>query len=383
MFAEIHDELRGVARDLLGSARPGGRPPGTPRKADPDGGINWRLLAEAGWLGLEVPGALDGADATFAEVAVILQELGRAAACTPYLGIVVLGSGTLTQLEPGPDRDKLLREAAAGAAAPVAALADGNDDSAKPPFRLERSAHGWRVHGRAAFVPDATEASRLLLLALDPSGTPVIVAAEPQTSGLGLTAQPVLDATRRFALLTADNVEVPEASVWRFAGDPRAAVGRLLDRAAVAVACDSLGLSEAMLDATVAYAKVRQQFGRPIGSFQAVKHACADMLVQVTVSRELVAAAVHRLAADNAANAADNAAEDPDATVAASMAKSYTTSAAVDVVGQAMQLHGGMGYTWESGIHVYLKRAALNRSLFGSPAAHRRRLAGRYRLSPR
>jgi alkylation response protein AidB-like acyl-CoA dehydrogenase len=228
------------------------------------------------------------------------------------------------------------------------------------------------VHGRAAFVPDAAEASRLLLLALDPSGMPVIVAAEPQTSGLGLTAQPVLDATRRLALLTADNVEVPETSVWRFAGDPQVAVGRLLDRAAVAVACDSLGLSEAMLDATVAYAKVRHQFGRPIGSFQAVKHACADMLVQVAVSRELAAAAVGQLAA-----------EDPGATVASSMAKSYATSAAVDVVGRAMQLHGGMGYTWESGVHVYLKRAALNRSLFGSPAAHRRRVAGRYRLSPR
>ncbi len=140
--------------------------------------------------------------------------------------------------------------------------------------------------------------------------------------------------------------------------------------AAVAVACDSLGLSEAMLDATVAYARVREQFGRPIGSFQAVKHACADMLVQVSVARELVTRAVRQLADDP---------DDPDATVAASMAKSYASSTAVAVAGQAMQLHGGMGYTWESGIHRYLKRATLNRSLFGSPAAHRRRLAARYR----
>jgi alkylation response protein AidB-like acyl-CoA dehydrogenase len=122
-----------------------------------------------------------------------------------------------------------------------------------------------------------------------------------------------------------------------------------------------------MLAATVAYAKVREQFGRPIGSFQAVKHACADMLVQVSVARELVAQAVNQLAD-----------HDPQATVAASMAKSHACGTAVDVVGKAMQLHGGMGYTWESGIHVYLKRAVLNRSLFGSPAAHRGRLAGRY-----
>ena len=123
-----------------------------------------------------------------------------------------------------------------------------------------------------------------------------------------------------------------------------------------------------MLSATTSYAKVRHQFDRPIGSFQAVKHACADMLVRISVSRQLVGAAVGAIAEGR-----------PDAGVAAAMAKSYATTAAVDVVGKAMQLHGGIGYTWESGVHVYLKRAALNRSLFGSPAEHRRQLAQRYR----
>ena len=139
------------------------------------------------------------------------------------------------------------------------------------------------------------------------------------------------------------------------------------DRAAVAVACDSLGVAEAMLAATVDYAKVRHQFGRPIGSFQAVKHACADMLVQTSVARQLVDAAVVEVGR--------RASTRPST---AAMAKSYACGAAVDVVGKAMQLHGGIGYTWESGVHVYLKRAALNRSLFGSPAEHRRRLAARY-----
>jgi alkylation response protein AidB-like acyl-CoA dehydrogenase len=369
-LAEIHDELRAVARDLLGKRSPGAA-------------IDWRLLAESGWLGLEVPGALDGADATFAEVAVVLEEMGRAAARSPYLGAVVLGVGVLTLVEPSPGRDDLLRKTASGGVIPAAALMSGDHDSAsgdntvggeddraggEAPFRIERSSRGLRVHGRAAFVPDAAEAGRVLLLAADPGGVPVIVAAEPGARGLGVIAQPVLDATRGLGLVTADGVEVPEASVWRFDGDPRASVRRLLDRAAVAVACDSLGLSEAMLAATVTHARMRQQFGRPIGSFQAVKHACADMLVQVSVTRELVSAAAARLAGDG-----------PDASVAASMAKSHACGSAVDVVGKAMQLHGGMGYTWESGIHVYLKRAVLNRSLFGSPAAHRRRLAARYR----
>jgi len=186
--------------------------------------------------------------------------------------------------------------------------------------------------------------------------------AEPAVT---VTPQPVLDETRRLATVTADDVEAAE--VLRFDGDPGEAVRRLKDRAAVAIACDSLGLCEAMLSATVGYAKVRRQFDRPIGSFQAVKHACADMLVSIAVSRQLVDAAVQAVAEDRL-----------DAGVAAAMAKSYVCGVAVDVAGKAMQLHGGIGYTWESGIHVYLKRAALNRSLFGSPAAHRRELAKRY-----
>jgi alkylation response protein AidB-like acyl-CoA dehydrogenase len=167
--------------------------------------------------------------------------------------------------------------------------------------------------------------------------------------------------------VSADDVGVAESSVWPFDGDPGLHVQRLLDRAAVAVACDSLGVAEAMLSATVSYAGVRHQFGRPIGSFQAVKHACADMLVRISVARQLVRTAVDAVAERRS-----------EVSTTAAMAKSYACGAAVEIAGKAMQLHGGIGYTWESGIHAYLKRAALNRSLFGSPAAHRKRLAQRY-----
>jgi alkylation response protein AidB-like acyl-CoA dehydrogenase len=202
-------------------------------------------------------------------------------------------------------------------------------------------------------VPDAEGADRVLVIA---NGG---VAA----AAVAVTPQPVVDETRHLATVTADSV----SEALRFDGDPEAQLQRLRGRAAVAVACDSLGISEAMLSATVAYAKVRHQFGRPIGCFQAVKHACADMLVRISVSRQLVRDAVEAFVEDR-----------EDVAVAASMAKSYACAAAVDVAGKAMQLHGGIGYTWESGIHVYLKRAALNRSLFGSPAAHRKELAKRY-----
>lgn len=374
-LAEAREELRAIARELLGKVRP---------PAAPD----WGLLASSGWLGLEVPSELDGADATFAEVAVVAEEFGRAAASGPYLGSGVLGVGTLSALARSADRDALLSAAATGTEVPVAVLADGASAADGVPFWLAKVAGGGlRLRGQAAFVPDAAEATRFLMLARAiEDGAPVIVAVDPQAPGVAVEPQPVVDESRRLALVRADGVAVDAASIWRFAGDPQAAVRRLLDRGAVAVACDSLGLSEAMLSATVSYAKVREQFGRPIGSFQAVKHACADMLVKVRISRELVTAAVIALAGDDAAaggatGEANGAGPGTvaDASAAAWMAKAYACEAAVEVTGAAMQLHGGIGYTWESGLHRYLKRAALNRALFGSPAAHRARLAARYR----
>jgi len=239
-------------------------------------------------------------------------------------------------LEPTPERDDLLRRVANGDCR-LSVAGDGETD----------------------LVADAARADRLLVVARDPDGDPFVASVTPGDAA----PRPVLDATRDFARVTVTHV----GEGWRFASDPKAAVQRLRDRAAVALACDSLGLSEAMLEATVAYAGVRRQFGRPIGSFQAVKHACADMLVQVTLGRELVRAAVDALVADA-----------PDASVAASMAKAHMCGAAVDIAGKAMQLHGGVGYTWESGVHAYLKRATLNRAWFGSPAEHRRRIATRY-----
>jgi alkylation response protein AidB-like acyl-CoA dehydrogenase len=322
---EFHDELRAVAREQLDKA---------------GDEVQWRQVADAGWAGLEVPEELGGAGASFVETAIVLEELGRAATRSRYLGHV-LAVGALTALSPSASRDALLERIGAGA---PAAFASG--------FTLRNGV----VSGRTEFVPDAEGADTVLLLA-DDDGTPTIVSS-PE---LAVVAQPVLDESRALAIVTADGAAVSEA--WPLPVDP----STLRDRAAAAVACDSLGVAEAMLTATVDYVKVRQQFGRPIGSFQAVKHACADMLVQTSVARQLVDAAVTQVAAG------------ADASVAVAMAKSYACGTAVDVVGKAMQLHGGIGYTWESGVHAYLKRAMLNRALFGSPAAHRQRLALRYR----
>ena len=328
-FTEFHDELRAVACDLLAKDREPG----------------WQELVDAGWVGIEVPDDLGGAGASFAETAILLDQIGRAAGATGYLGNGVLTVGALAATA-GPDSETLLGQVARGELRMAVAFGE---------FALD----GSRLSGHAEFVPDAVGTDHLLVVAGSATGTGLALVPSRE---LTVEVQPVLDETRRLATVTAD--AAPVATVLGFAHDR--GVAALLDRAAVAIACDSLGVAEQMLTATVDYVRVRHQFGRPIGSFQSVKHACADMLVHIEVSRRLVADAVALVAAGG------------DTEIAAAMAKAHATSTAVTVAGKAMQLHGGIGYTWESGIHAYLKRAALNRSLFGSPAAHRKKLAQRY-----
>jgi len=327
-FAEFHGELRSLAGDVLAKDS------------------SWPALVDAGWTGLEVPESLGGAGASFTETAVVCEEIGRAAAATNYLG-GVLAVGALRMTTSG---DEVLGGIASGAAR-AAVVIDGIE------------LHNGKLYGTAEFVPDAVGADRLMVVVVDGDEAVLL-----EATGLAVAAQPVVDQTRSLATVSADG---HSAGAVLGTVDVQA----LRDRAAVAVACDSLGLAQAMLDATVSYAKVRNQFGRPIGSFQAVKHACADMMVSLAVSRQLVDAAVAAVAGDAESTTAAAMA----ASMAPSMAKAFVTGKAVEIVGKAMQLHGGIGYTWECGIHVYLKRAALNRSLFGSPAAHRERLSERYR----
>ncbi len=333
-FAELHAQMRSVARDVLSTGRP-----------------DWTLLTRAGWPGLEIAETLGGSGVSFAETALVTEELGRAAALGPHLG-VMLAVGALLTIGDDGDRDRLLARTAEGGERPVAVLPTGENPGSV--FRLHDD---QSVDGTAEFVPDAGQATRLLIPARAPDGTMVLADCAP--SQLIVTPQPVLDETRALATVTADRA--PADRIWTLP-----ALACLIDRGAVAVAADSLGLAEAMLKGTVDYVGMRHQFGRPIGSFQAVKHACADMLVKIRVARQLVDVAV------------DAIVDGGDTSASAAMAKAYATETAVFVAGTAMQLHGGIGYTWESGIHVYLKRAGLNRSLFGSPRAHRRTLAARY-----
>jgi alkylation response protein AidB-like acyl-CoA dehydrogenase len=308
----IREELRAVAREQLS-------------KLAPYADFDRTQLAMTGWTGLEVTETLDGAGVTFAETAVVLEELGRAAVRSGFVG-TMLAVSALNECDQSFGCEDLLRRLASGETTAAVIVDD------------------------AEFVLDAPSVDVILHCTAEG----VVLLHEPQVE-----VRPLVDATREIG-------SVSNAAGEAFEWTSEAGWQRVRDRAALAIACDSLGVMEAMLQRTVAYAGTREQFGRAIGSFQAVKHACADMLVHVTIAHELVGTAVLAVA------------EGQDATVAASMAKSYVCDAAVQDAGKAMQLHGGIGYTWEGDVHRYLKRALLNRDLFGSPIAHRALLARRY-----
>lgn len=346
-FAELHDELRAVAADVLAA-----------RVGEP---VDSAVLAELGWTGLEVVDELDGAGASFREVAVVAEQLGRNVNGGGYFGSAVLGVGLLNHLRPGTVRDGLLTGIATGRTTVTVAIP--SEGEAQPGFVVEDAADGPRITGRAPLVLDAQGADVLLVPVRLPDGRSAVAAVGRDAVGLAVRVRPVVDETRSLADVSAESVLLAADALLGYA-DGADESGALTARARAAIACDSLGVAAAMLDATVDYVAVRQQFGRPIGSFQAVKHACADMAVQIAVSRQLVATAV--------ATVADGS---PDAPRVAAMANAYTTEAAVAAAGEAMQLHGGIGYTWEAGIHRYLKRATLNRALFGSPTQLRRELA--------
>lgn len=324
MDFELSDEqraLRGAARDLLATGA------SSERVRDAlDAGIDrelWKQVAAQGWTALELPADRGGLGLGLVEVAVLAEELGRTVAPVPYVS-VALAIGALLH--------------AADVDAPVGEWLD----------RLAAGELMAAAGETGGLVVDAPHAGLAVLADGDR-----VLAAELQPAP---EAEEAMDRTRRVAWLEApgDAVQVGGAD----------AAGRLRDRACVAYAAEMLGASERMLEVATEYAKTREQFGRAIGSFQAVKHRLADMLVDVEGMRS---------AAYYAAWAVDAGAD--DATVAASVAKAWCGEASQRVLESALQVHGGIGFTWEHDLHLYLKRAHLDRTLFGDPAAHYLRVA--------
>jgi alkylation response protein AidB-like acyl-CoA dehydrogenase len=378
-LSEEQERLRDSARELLArecamdrvrkvAAEPAGH----------DAGL-WRTFAEAGWLGVLVPEAQGGAGLSLLDAAVLLHELGRAVAPGPFLASSV---GAVVALREGGSRaqqEEWLPRIASGEAIATLALFEGAEprlEAGALRDRASRRAGGFLLDGAKLFVEYGHLAD--LVLAAFRTARP---RAGGEFDGVGLFAVPggarglrreplvSVDETRRSAELRFRGVALPRTALLAGEGSRRApdsarAIRRCLEACAVAVAAESLGGAERALERAVEYVKVREQFGRAVGSFQAVQHMAADAAARIEPARALVW---------YAAWAFD---ERPrEAALAASMAKAACCDVYRAVARTAVEMHGGIGFTWENDMHFYLKRSLANAAAFGDSDWHRERVA--------
>jgi alkylation response protein AidB-like acyl-CoA dehydrogenase len=357
-------ELRTAVRDLLDDASTSAKVRALAETADGFDADLWRHFVEMGLPGIEIGEEHDGAGAAFGDLAVVLVELGRHLTGTGLAATTVLGAGGLLAAPESAVAAEWLPRIAAGEARATAAVLGADGDVTTAGFMATREGDDWVLSGTAACVADAAAADVLVLRARAGEGSDLLVAVEAGTPGLTLAPAPMLDITRRFADVTANDLRVPPSGLVAAGETASRAVTRLLDRAELAAACDALGAAERGLQLTVDYAKTRVQFDREIGSFQAVKHRCTDMYIAVETARIALQDGLDRYDAD------------PDqASAAASRAKAYCCDAAAQVVEDGVDLHGGIGFTWEHDMHLLVKRARLDQALYGDSRLHRRRVA--------
>jgi alkylation response protein AidB-like acyl-CoA dehydrogenase len=325
----------------------------------------WTTCAELGWTGLEIPEEHGGSGMSFRELAVVLDELGRALTPLPVLASVVLGTGAVLAAGDAEQRATWLPALAAGERRLTVALGgtSGRYDPDAAGVRTVADGAGLRLTGAVAFVPDALACDAVVVAAGDASA-PSLALVPTTARGLGVRPTPTHDQTRRLCELTFDDVAVPGDDVLGAVGGATGTIEWLLDRAATALALDSHGGARRALEISVEYAAQREQFGRPIGSFQAVKHRCADMLVAVETARVAAETAARELPSGPGARS-----------VWPSIAKSHACDAYAQVAGDGIRVHGGIGCTWEHDLHLFVKRAKLDQAWFGTSAWHRERIA--------
>ncbi len=322
---------------------------------------------QLGLHGLAIPEAYGGAGFTFAEQAIVLEEFGAALYGGPYLASVVLAATALLASSDEGARRDLLPPIATGET--IATLAFTEDDGSWDPgtIRLPAVKNGqdWRLDGHKSFVLDGGAAGLILVAAATDAGLSLF-AVDGAAAGLSRTWLPTLDQTRKLARLEFGGVA---ARLIGSPGDAGAALDRTLDVAAIALAAEQLGGAQRALDMAVEYAKVRHQFGRPIGSFQAIKHRCADLLLEVESLRSAVAYAAAAVAAGS-----------EEVPILASLVKAYASETFFHVAAENIQIHGGIGFTWEHDAHLYFKRAKSSELFLGDGSYHRERLATRIGL---
>jgi alkylation response protein AidB-like acyl-CoA dehydrogenase len=320
----------------------------------------WSKMAGLGWTGLPFPEDAGGVGQGFVALAILLAEMGRVVLPGPFFPTVVLAGHAVLEGGTEEQRKTLLPEISEGDLTATVAFdaSAGRWDETGVAAEARPEGSRFRIHGLGRFVPDAAVAGRFVVPAVGPDG-PALFVTDPGGEGIAVTPLQSMDATRKVADVRLDGApaEILGDGGWSVAG-------RVLDRAAAGLAAEMLGGAERVLELAVGYAKDRVQFGRPIGSFQAVKHRAADMLLDVESLRSAVYFAAWALERNH-----------PDASLAASMAKAYASDAYRRVAASGIQIHGGIGFTWEHDLHLYFKRAKASEVAYGNATWHRERMA--------
>ncbi len=332
--------------------------------ADPRGTTDavWRRLSDLGWMGMPFAEEHGGSGLGMQELAIVLAEMGRVVMPGPFLATIV-GGRMIARAGDDAQRRRWLPGICDGSRIASLALLEASAmwsfDGVTAVARPEPG--GFGLAGTKLFVPDAHLAD-LIVCAVRRAddGEPALVVLE--RDGAVATSQPSVDGTRKIFALALDGVHVPADRV--LVGDAAPTLAAVLDEARVALAAEMSGGAERVLELTVEHVKVRQQFGQAIGGFQAVQHACADMMVAVECAKAATTYAAWALA-----EGAD------DAAIAAATAKATAGDAYRQVTAKAIQLHGGIGFTWEHDLHIYYKRAMSSEVTFGDARWNRELVA--------
>ena len=364
-FSEEQEELRKVVRDFLNSKSS----EATVRELmETDTGYDaavWSQMGEQmGLQGLIIPEEFGGSGYSYVELIVVLEEMGRRLLCAPYFATVALAANTLLHSGDDAAKAEYLPGIASGETIATLAFTEANGKWDESGITLEASGSGsdYTLTGEKMYVLDGTIADLILVAAKTASGVSLF-AVQGDASGLTREGLSTMDQTRKQARLSFDGTP---AKLIGTEGGGWDVLSRVLDLAAVALAAEQVGGAQECLEMAVQYAKDRVQFGRPIGSFQAIKHKCADMLLEVESAKS---------AAYYAGWCASELNDELPSV--ASLAKSYCSEAYFHTTAENIQIHGGIGFTWEHPAHLYFKRAKSSELFLGDPTYHRELLAQR------
>ncbi len=336
-----------------------------------------QICAEMYWQAIHIPEEFGGMGLGYVELVAMMEQMGRYLLCAPFYSTVCLGVNTLLLAASEEQKAKYLTAICEGSLTATLAYCGprGGRSADAVTATYREDGDSVVINGESSFVVDGMTAGLILVAARaegSRGGEGVSLFAVPaDTAGLERKSLPTLDQTRKMASLSFSEVKVSADNRLGGAGKGWAVLDKALDLATIALAAEQMGGSQQLLDSTVEYTKERVQFNRPIASFQSIKHKAADMMLRVEAARSAV-----YYAACVADEALQNGPLANELAEAASIAKTYCSEAYFKNAGESMQMHGGVGFTWEYDVHLYFKRAKGSEHMLGNPSWHRERLAG-------